>query len=181
MKLTLSTLLTIAVLVALWLTVGQGEPIPSLTQEKNDNVLKGYVTDFSQWTFDDSGILTDTVHINESNQYTQDPRIYFSGIRAEHADGGKDPWHLRAEQGEYRPHAREFWLHDGVTIEQKNEGTNRLQTPRLRVLRKENRAVNDAPVELVVDKSITTGRGLVMDLESRVAQILENVETIYVY
>ena len=181
MKLTLSSLLTIAVLVALWLTAGQGEPIPSLAQEKNDNVLKVYAHNFSQWTFDDRGILTDTVHITESHQYTQDPRIYFSGIRAEHADGGEDPWYLLAKKGEYRPHVREFWLHDGVTIEQKNESTNRLQTPRLRVLLKENRAVNDAPVELVVDKSVTTGRGLVMDLESRVAQILENVETIYGY
>lgn len=179
MKLTLSTLLTIAVLVALWLTVGQGEPIPSLTQEKNDNVLKLYVSDFSQWTFDNSGILTDTVHITASHQYTQDPRVYLSTIRAIHSDESDGPWTLAASKGVYRPHTREVWLQGGVKIESLREGNNWLETPRLKVLKKENRAFNDANVKLSVANSITTGRGLTIDLNSKVAQILGNVETIY--
>lgn len=181
MKLTLSTLLTIGVLVVLWWTVGQGESLPSLTAKKHDNVLQLYVTDFAQWSFNEKGALIDTIKISDSHQYTEDPRIYFSKIQASHSDENAEPWLLSANQGVYRPNAREFWLHNGVTILQKNGNRNRLETPRLRVLQRENQAINDAPVKLYFDKSVTTGRGLVIDLESRVAQILENVETIYAH
>ena len=179
MKLTLSTLLAIAVLAVLWWTVGQGEPLPSLSRDNNDNVINVYVSDFTQWSFGADGSLGDVVRITRSHQYTENPKIYFSGILAEQTDEGSVSWQLTAKKGEYRPNAREFWLHDGVEIEQKNNRENRLETPRVRILRKENRAVNDAPVKLVLDQSITTGRGLVIDLESRVAKILKNVETIY--
>lgn len=179
MKLTLSTLLAIAVLAVLWWTVGQGEPLPSLARKQNDNIVEMYVSDFSQWTFGDNGALIDTVHIAESHQYSQDPRVYFSTLQAIHSDEIDKPWMLTAGKGVYRPHTSEVWLQAGVKIENKHKNNNWLETPRLKVLKKENRAFNDANVKLAVDNSLTTGRGLEVDLETKVAQILENVETIY--
>lgn len=179
MKLTLSTLIAIAVLAVLWWTVGQGEQLPSIARDNKESVIKVYVSGFSQWSFDSDGSPNDEVRIAQLHQHTQDPRIYFSDILATQSDTNRVPLQLTANKGEYRPNAREFWLHNGVKIEQKNDSKNLLETPQLRILRKENRAVNDAPVKLTLDQSTTTGRGLTVDLESRVAEILSNVETIY--
>ena len=179
MKLTLSTLLAVVVLAVLWLTLGQGEQLPSIVAGEQENIVKYYALNVVQRNYDDTGSAVDNVSTEEIYQYTQDPKVYFSKIVAEHAEPDGSLWVLVAADGVYRPHAREFWLHNGVTIEKKNEGSQKLQTPRMRVLLDEDRAVNNAFVELHLADSTTTAYGLDLDLNTGIAKLLKKVTTVY--
>jgi len=178
-KLTLSTLLAIAVLSVLWLTLGQGEQLPSIVIGKQESIIKHYASNVIQRNYDNTGSAVDNFSSEEIHEYTQDPKVYFSNIVAERSEPGEDSWVLVAANGVYRPYARELWLHNGVTIEQKNEGSQKLQTPRMRVLLDEDRAVNNAFVELHLADSKTTAYGLDLDLNTKIAKLLKNVTTVY--
>ena len=54
-----------------------------------------------------------------------------------------------------------------------------MTTPRLRLLLAEERAVNNVRVRLTTKDSITTARGMDIDLKSGTARLLRNVETNY--
>lgn len=177
-KLTLSTLLAIAVLSVLWLTLGQGEQLPTIPLRSEESVTENYMSGVHVVEFSDSGSIETDTHVDSVEQYTQDPKIYLGAIRALSLEDSDESWLLNAGSGIYSPHARELWLRDGVKLRQVGS-QNLLKTPRMRVLLEQERAMNDAVVSLKIGESLTTARGIEINLNSRTARLLSNVKTLY--
>jgi len=85
---------------------------------------------------------------------------------------------MSAQEGRLRPGAQELILSKGVKVHDRG-GDATLTTPRLRLLLAEERAVNDVRVRLTTKDSITTARGMDIDLKSGTARLLRDVETNY--
>ena len=178
MKLTLSTLLAIAVLSVLWLTLGQGEQLPTIPLRSEESVTENYMSGVHVVEFSDSGSIETDTHVDSVEQYTQDPKIYLGAIRALSLEDSDESWLLNAGSGIYSPHARELLLRDGVKLRQVGS-QNLLKTPRMRVLLEQERAMNDAVVSLKIGDSLTTARGIEINLNSDTARLLSNVKTLY--
>jgi LPS export ABC transporter protein LptC len=177
-KLTLSTLLAIAVLAVLWLTLGQGEQLPTIPLRSEESITENYMSEVHIVEFSESGSMETDSHVDLAKKYTQDPKIYLGAIRALSLEDSDERWLLNAGSGIYSPHARELWLRDGVELKQVGS-QSLLQTPRMRVLIDQERAINDAVVSLKIDDSLTTARGIEINLNSGTARLLSNVKTLY--
>jgi LPS export ABC transporter protein LptC len=177
-KLTLSTLLAIAVLAVLWLTLGQGEQLPTIPLRSEESITENYMSEVHIVEFSESGSMETDSHVDLAKKYTQDPKIYLGAIRALSLEDSAERWLLNAGSGIYSPHARELWLRDGVELKQVGS-QSLLQTPRMRVLIDQERAINDAVVSLKIDDSLTTARGIEINLNSGTARLLSNVKTLY--
>ena len=178
MKLTLSTLLAIAVLAVLWLTLGQGEQLPTIPLRSEESITENYMSEVHIVEFSESGSMETDSHVDLAKKYTQDPKIYLGAIRTLSLEDSDERWLLNAGSGIYSPHARELWLRDGVELKQVGS-QSLLQTPRMRVLIDQERAINVAVVSLKIDDSLTTARGIEINLNSGTARLLSNVKTLY--
>lgn len=182
MKLTtLSSAVLVVALAILWLTVGQGEslPIPTLTTTTpTQQITQSYLEQAERWSYDANGYRDQRVKLDSAVSYTDSPTTFLTGLTFEGPDKNGRYWRVEAGAGLLKQNGQELQLRDGVKIRE-SLGEGVLTTPRLRILPKQNKAINRAPVTLKLRDSVTNAHGLEVDLNSGVAKLLRDVETIY--
>lgn len=179
MKFTLSgTLLLLLVGAGFWLTLGQGESLPSVTSAPSGQITESYLIKAERWSYDPEGYRNHVVRLSEGTRYSDNPITYLTGLTFHGPDRSGRFWTVTAGSGMLKSQANELQLSQGVEIRD-SAGEGRLTTPRLRILIDEEKALNRAPVELQLRDSLTTARGLELDLKSGVAKLLSDVETNY--
>lgn len=178
MKRTLSGLLLLVTVTVLWFTVGQGKPIPLVSISADRQVTQSYLEHAERWSYDTDGFRDQRVRLESGISYTDSPTTFLQGLTFEGPDHNGRYWHIAAGAGILKADGRELQLTQGVEIRESN-GEGVLTTPSLRILPKENKAMNSAPVTLLLRNSVTTARGLEVDLNTGVARLLQDVETVY--
>lgn len=180
MKFTLSSaLILFLATAAFWLTLGQGEPIPVIAKGEQGRITESYLENAERWSYGANGERNHSVHLDSGERFSDDPITYLTGLRFEGPDKNGRYWTLTAGAGRLKSNVNELQLIQGVRVKESG-GEGLLETPRLRVLIDQQRAVNRAPVSLTLRNSTTTARGLDIDLASGNAKLLSNVETVYV-
>jgi len=177
-RLTLSSLTLIVTLVILWLTVGKGEPVPVMTLPQDIRLTQSYLEQGEYWSYDASGQREQSVAVASAIQYTDDPTTFMTELRLEGPDNEGRYWIASAGSGRLQPSGNELQLTGDVQIRE-SSGEGVLNTPQLRILLDKKRASTLAPVRLEVRNSVTTARGLSLNMDTGSARLLHDVETVY--
>ena len=178
MKFTLSGVLLIVAALSLWLTLGHGEPIPVVIEADEASITKSYLEEAERWTYDVQGQRSQVLTIDSAQQRSGHPATFLSGLTFEGPDDSGRFWRVTAGAGQLKPNQNELHLTKGVEVRE-SEGNGVLTTPRLRVLMSQERLVNRAPVKLTLKDSVTTARGMDIDMRQSVVKLLSEVETVF--
>lgn len=178
MKFTLSGILLVAAAISLWLVLGHGQPVPTVIVADDARLTRSYLEQAERWTYNESGQRSDVLKLGSGKQYTGDPRTYLTNLQLEGPDNNGRFWQVQAGAGLLKSKANELQLIQGVEVRE-SAGEGVLTTPRLRVLLDEDRVLNNAPVKLVFRDSVTTAKGMALDLKQSRVMLLSQVETIY--
>ena len=178
MKAAFSGLLLLATLTLLWFGVGQGDTLPFNLTADDVQVRESYLEEGERWTYDENGMRNQRVRILSGVSYAGDPLTYLQGLEFEGPDDNGRYWHVNAGAGRLRQTNSALFLHQGVELRE-SAGEGVLTAPHLTIHPTQNRAKTNAPVTLKLQNSLTTAQGLELDLDSGVARLLSEVETIY--
>ena len=179
MKRALSLLVLAITAIAFWLTLERGNPLPAFnTAETEPTLTQNYLTNATLWRYDEAGLRSSTLWVERAVQFTDRPARHMTGLRFEGQDKDGRAWVMTAGAGRLHPIPQELHLFNDVIIKEAY-GQGVLETPRLRVKLKQQRADNMAPVTLTLNNSVTTATGLDVDLQSGMATLKRNVETVY--
>ncbi|MCH1491074.1 MAG: LPS export ABC transporter periplasmic protein LptC [Luminiphilus sp.] len=179
MKLTFSSLLLLATAAFFWVTIGQGDSVLPVSTDSSETWTESYLTNAERWSYDESGRRNQYLTIGSGITYHGDPATYLEELAFSGPDEKGRYWQMTANAGKLHPHSQELILMQGVQISERGGEAN-LDTPRLRLLLREERAVNQTRVRLTTPSSTTTARGIDIDLKSGRAELLNDVETVYV-
>ena len=178
MKLTFSSLLLLATAAFFWITIGQGESVLPLPEDEAGTWAESYHDGAERWSYDETGHRNQHLTLGSGKTYHGDPATYLNELVFSGPDDEGRYWEMSAQEGKLRPGAQELILSKDVKVHDRG-GEASLTTSRLRLLLAEERAVNNVRVRLVTKDSITTARGMDIDLKSGKARLLRDVETLY--
>jgi len=177
-KLTFSSLVLLATAAFFWITIGQGDSVLPLPEDSSGTWTESYLDGAERWSYDETGHRNQHLTLGTAKTYHGDPVTYLNDLVFSGPDDKGRYWEMSAQEGRLRPGAQELILSKGVKVHDRG-GEATLTTPRLRLLLAEERAVNDVRVRLTTKDSITTARGMDIDLKSGTARLLRDVETNY--
>ena len=179
MKRGLSIVVLAITAIAFWVTLDRGNPLPVFSPSDSEPTLtQNYLTQGILWRYDEQGVRRSTLWVERAVQFTDRPARFMTGLRFEGEDKDGRAWVMTAGAGRLHPIPEELHLSKDVIIREAF-GNGVLETPRLRVKLKQQRAENMAPVILTLKDSVTTATGLEVDLQSGTAKLKRNVETVY--
>ena len=167
-----------AVATFFWMTLGRGDEVLPTAPLATISVADSYLERAERWSYDPSGIRIQYLTIGSGTTYLNDPVTYAEDLTFWSPDDNGNHWQMTAMEGRLYPDIKELFLLKGVEIKQL-ERNAKMQTPHIRLLLNENRAITDARVRLSTANSITTATGLDLDLTSSQATLLKKVETRY--
>lgn len=179
MKRTLPGIFLAIATLLVWLTFGQGKTTPTTVPTDSLRITESYLDSAERWTYDTRGVRNQIVHVDSGVKYTDAPTTFLTGLVVEGPDHDGRYWHMTAGRGELNPQRDVLQLLDGVSLRE-SEGDGLLTTPDLRVFMASERATTASSVKLKLRSSTTTARGLELNLREGTAQLLNDVETLYV-
>ncbi|EED34131.1 conserved hypothetical protein [Luminiphilus syltensis NOR5-1B] len=172
-----STLSAIIGIGLIWLTIESTEITWEKQPEPVNPPTESYFEGLDQWRFGVDGTPEQQVVITSGSRPVGRP-VRFKGLSFLGSDNKGRYWDIRAGRGVHKIIDDELRLFDGVEIRVPGGGAV-LTTPKLMLEPGNQKAYNNSPVELVTETSVTTARGLEIDLYETTAKFLANVETIY--
>ena len=177
MKLTLSSIVLLTITVALlWFTIVQNDSSPTATVDKK--IVRSRLESAEFWSYNAEGEPNTKLRAASATSYTDSSTSYLTDLSLEKLNNNGSYWDISAKAGILEPQIDELQLTQKVKIREKNN-ENILITPRLRILLKQKKAMNHAPVTLLSLESTTTAYGINMDLNNDTTQLLRDVETVY--
>ena len=178
MKLTLSSLLFVIAALALWLTLGLGQPIPRGNPEPQERLIGTYLNQAEIVRFDETGRQQETLTVSRAQQYANTNVSHLQNILASSASSAEHPWQLQAQQGEYYHDTEILELHDNVIVDDLENG-GQLMTEKLILKPNLHLALTDAAVTLSGSHTTTTAVGMQANWDKQHVVLHHDVETHY--
>lgn len=178
MKLTYSTLLACVTALLLWFTMAGDPPRRDLVSDNHTVLRQSYLNNAHRWRYDEQGDRYESIKLSTATRLVDNPMTNLGPLEYRGRDNQGQHWAVTAGGGQLQENQDELRLNQGVTIWE-SEGDALLETSHLRVRLREERATTGAPVTLTTSNSVTTARGLDVDLTTGKARLLHDVETTY--
>lgn len=178
MKLTLSSLLFMVAALALWLTLGLGQPIPGGKARPQQQLVSTYLDHAEVVRFDTAGRQQETLTVVRAEQFANTNISYLQNIRATSTSAAEHPWQLQAQQGEYHHDTGTLELHNNVIVDDLENG-GQLVTNKLTVKPDLHLASTEAAVTLTGSDTVTTAVGMRANWDQQHVVLHHDVETHY--
>ena len=178
MKLTLSSLLFVVAALALWLTLGLGQPIPRGNTDPQQQLISTYRDHAEMVRFDGTGRQQETLTVARAEQYANTNVSRLQNIMATSTSAAEHPWQLQAERGEYHHDTATLELHNNVIVDDLENG-GRLVTDKLTVKPDLHLALTEAAVTLTGSDTVTTAVGMRANWDKQHVFLHQDVETHY--
>lgn len=153
-------------------------PQGDLVRDDRIALRQSYLNNAHRWRYDQRGDRYESIKLSTASRLVDNPITNLGPLEYQGRDHQGQHWAVTAGGGQLHENQDELRLNQGVTIWE-SEGDALLETNHLRVRLREERATTGAPVTLTTSNSVTTARGLDVDLSSGKARLLHEVETTY--
>ena len=155
-----------------------GAPITAKTESTEEVIRKQYLRNFQRETFDDTGLLKARLNVNSIEVKTDNPTHYLTGVNANYFATDNKSWSVQSKTGQLKPGSKILFLKEDVRVNDETSATT-LETNWLKVDLEHRTASNNHPVEIVVADTVTTAKGMNIDVDSKKLVLNAKVKTLY--
>lgn len=155
-----------------------GAPMTTNSVLPDEVTTKQYLQNFQRETFDDTGLLKARLNVDGIEVKTDNPTLYLTGVHANYFATDNKAWSVQSKTGQLKPGSKILFLKEDVRVNDKTSETT-LETNWLKVDLENRTASNNHPVEIVVADTVTTAKGMNIDIDAKQLVLNAKVKTLY--